>query len=320
MPPDILMEARNVSRLFPVGRWRAPALRAVDRVSLHVRAGETVALVGESGSGKSTFGRMLLGLEAPSEGEIRFRGEAVQNLSGEGTKKFRRAVQVVFQDSGAALNPRRTIGQSVELPLRHNLSLSAGEARARADALLERVELSPARFRDRLPHELSGGQRQRVGIARAVACRPAFVVADEPVSALDVSVRAQVLKLMRDLQAEYGLSYLFITHDFGVVRAIADRVAVMYRGAVVESGPAAPLLRAPRHPYTQALLAAVPVPDPSIPPPSILRERGAKNIDLLSGCRYRDRCPRAAPICAENPPFVASPDGTVALCHFATRD
>jgi oligopeptide/dipeptide ABC transporter ATP-binding protein len=319
MPREILIEARNVSRLFPVRNWRAPPTRAVDRVSLHVCPGETVALVGESGSGKSTLGRMLLGLEAPTEGEIRFRGEALQTLSGEGTKKFRRLVQVVFQDSGAALNPRRTIGQSVELPLRHNLSLPPGEARARADALLERVELAPARFRDRLPHELSGGQRQRVGIARAVACRPAFVVADEPVSALDVSVRAQVLKLMRDLQAEYGLSYLFITHDLGVVRAIADRVAVMYRGAIVESGPAAPLLRAPRHPYTQALLAAVPVPDPAVPPPIVLRERRVGEINLASGCRYRDRCPRAAPICENDPPPAVSPDGTSALCHFAAR-
>jgi peptide/nickel transport system ATP-binding protein len=267
MPPETLIEADAVSRHFPVpGGWfaRRRSIAAVDGVSLAIAPGETLALVGESGSGKSTLGRMLLGLTPPSRGEIRFRGTPLGTLAGESWKAFRRQVQVVFQDSGASLNPRRSIGASIALPLKHNLGLSGREARARAEALLDRVGLPPGRFHDRLPHELSGGQRQRVGIARAMASRPALVVADEPVSALDVSIRAQVLLLMRELQAAEGISYLLITHDMGVVRAMADRVAVMHRGVVVESGAAAALLRAPAHAYTRALLAAVPVADPTV--------------------------------------------------------
>jgi ABC-type oligopeptide transport system ATPase subunit len=264
MPPDALIEAEHLSRVFPQrgGLFARRAwFRAVDDVSIAVAAGETVAVVGESGSGKSTLGRMLLGLLPPSSGAIRFRGERLDTLRGEAWRKFRREVQVVFQDSGASLNPRRSIGQSVALPLRWNLSLRAAEAATRAADLLEQVGLPPAQFFARMPHALSGGQRQRVGIARALASGPSLVVADEPVSALDVSVRAQVLRLMRTLQAEHGLAYLFITHDLGVVRAVADRVVVMHRGRVVEQGPAAAVLDAPAHGYTRALLAATPVPE-----------------------------------------------------------
>ncbi|MEJ8812801.1 ATP-binding cassette domain-containing protein [Variovorax ureilyticus] len=263
-----LLEARDLTRLFPVrasgGLFGARQMqRAVDRVSLTIGAGEVLALVGESGSGKTTLGRMLLGLTAPSEGSILYKGMDVATRSGEAARSFRREVQVVFQDTGGSLNPRRTIGQSVALPLTYHRGLDRPAAAAEVDALLDQVGLPAAHFRDRLPHELSGGQRQRVGIARALASNPALIVADEPVSALDVSVRAQILRLMFDLQRERSLSYLFITHDLGVVRAMADRVMVMHQGRVVESGDADIVLNAPRDPYTQRLLAATPIPDPS---------------------------------------------------------
>jgi ABC-type glutathione transport system ATPase component len=263
-----LLEARDVSRLFPVrgsgGLFRAKTLqRAVDRVSLQIRPGEVLALVGESGSGKTTLGRMLLGLTVPSEGTILHRGQDVAGRRGEAQRAFRREVQVVFQDTGGSLNPRRSIGQSVALPLAYNRGLDGRAAATEVDALLDRVGLPPAHFRSRLPHELSGGQRQRVGIARALASNPAVIVADEPVSALDVSIRAQILRLMAELQREKRLAYLFITHDLGVVRAMADRVMVMHQGRVVETGDADTVLNTPQHAYTQRLLAATPVPDPA---------------------------------------------------------
>ncbi|MEP6720117.1 MAG: ATP-binding cassette domain-containing protein [Variovorax sp.] len=265
MPP--LLEARNVSRLFPVrasgGIFRAKTMqRAVDDVSVTIAPGEVLALVGESGSGKTTLGRMLLGLTAPSEGAIFYKGRDITAQRGEAQRAFRREVQVVFQDTGGSLNPRRTIAQSVALPLRYNRALDSRAAAAEVDALLDQVGLPPAHFRHRLPHELSGGQRQRVGIARALASRPSVIIADEPVSALDVSVRAQILKLMAELQRQNNLAYLFITHDLGVVRAMADRVMVMTGGKVVETGTADAVLDTPQHPYTRKLLAATPVPDP----------------------------------------------------------
>jgi ABC-type glutathione transport system ATPase component len=264
-----LIEARDVVHSFR-GRGdsllrRAPRVRALDGVSLAIAAGEMLALVGESGSGKSTLGRMLLGLATPASGVVFYRGQPLSRLQGSAWKAFRREVQVVFQDTGGALNPRRSVAATVAVPLRYNLGLSAAAASAEADRLLDRVELAPAQFRQRLPHELSGGQRQRVGIARAIASRPRLIVADEPVSALDVSVRAQVLRLLRDIQRQDGTAFLFITHDLGVVRALADRVAVMRRGAVVEQGPADAVLASPAHDYTRALLAAVPR---AIPPAS----------------------------------------------------
>jgi ABC-type oligopeptide transport system ATPase subunit len=263
-----LIEAREISRLFPVrasgGLFRTREMQlAVDRVSLTIHPGEVLALVGESGSGKTTLGRMLLGLSAPSEGMILYKGADIAARSGEAARTFRREVQVVFQDTGGSLNPRRRIGESVALPLAYHRGLEGRAAAVEVDALLDRVGLAPAHFRNRLPHELSGGQRQRVGIARALASNPSLVIADEPVSALDVSVRAQILKLMFELQREKKLAYLFITHDLGVVRAMADRVMVMHRGRVVESGTADAVLNSPRDTYTQSLLAATPVPDPS---------------------------------------------------------
>ncbi len=265
-----LLEARDLVRRFPLrgtgGFLRRPQLQAaVDGVSLAIYPGEVVAVVGESGSGKTTLGRMMLGLLAPSEGSVRYQGEDIAGLQGEAWRRFRRDVQVVFQDTGGSLNPRHSIGQSVALPLRHNRGLDAAEAAAEVDRLLDAVGLPATHFRDRLPNELSGGQRQRVGIARALASKPALIVADEPVSALDVSVRAQILRLMADLRERERLSYLFITHDLGVVRALADRVVVMLQGKVVESGTVDEVLGAPRHDYTRQLLAATPIPDPSRP-------------------------------------------------------
>ena len=272
MTPAIspLLEACAVSRQFPIrgsgSLLRRPAYQlAVDQVSVALYPGEVVAVVGESGSGKTTLGRMLLGLTAPSAGSIKYRGTDISRLHGDDWRRFRRDVQVVFQDTGGSLNPRHPIGDSIALPLRFNLAMNARAAATEVDRLLAQVGLAPNDFRHRLPHELSGGQRQRVGIARALASRPALIVADEPVSALDVSVRAQILRLMADLRQEQQLAYLFISHDLGVVRALADRVVVMYQGCVVEAGSADAVFNHPDHEYTQRLLAATPVPDPSQP-------------------------------------------------------
>jgi oligopeptide/dipeptide ABC transporter ATP-binding protein len=318
-----LIEGRNLSRVFDVRSGvfgpRRP-LRAVDDVSIAIEAGETVALVGESGSGKSTLGRMLLGLLPPTAGAILYDGKPINALRGADWKRFRREVQVVFQDTATSLNPRKTIGASLEVPLRYNLGLDGREARERAGELLSGVGLDPTIFLGRYPHELSGGQRQRVGVARAIASRPRFVVADEPVSALDVSVQAQVLKLLRDLQQSSNLAELFITHDLGVVRAVASQVLVMYLGSLVEHGPVAALFAAPGHPYTRALLAATPVPDP-------LRRQGQRGLggEIPSplapppGCRFHPRCPFVQDVCRTTPPpLVPLPNGLESACHFAS--
>src|SRR4051812_15565410 len=262
-----LLEAIDVSRLFPVrgsgGLLRRRTMQAaVQGVSVQIHPGEVLAVVGESGSGKTTLGRMLLGLTPPTTGEVRYEGRDLRSLGGEDWRRYRREVQVVFQDSGGSLNPRHTIAESVAVPLRYNRDLAQAAAAAEADTLLEQVGLPAGQFRHRLPHELSGGQRQRVGIARALASQPRVIVADEPVSALDVSIRAQILRLLAGLQRERGLALVFITHDLGVVRALADRVIVMTGGSVVEAASADALFEAPQHEYTRQLLAATPVPDP----------------------------------------------------------
>lgn len=261
-----LIEAVGLTKVFNEG-WSRLFARSIPRpavndASLAIQPGEFVALVGESGSGKSTLGRMLLGLTRPDAGTIRYRGFDVRDFDDAEAATFRREVQVVFQDSGASLNPRRTILSSVTIPLRYNLGMSKEQARVRAAELLDKVGLTPGLFQNRYPHELSGGQRQRVGLARAIASRPRLIIADEPVSALDVSVRATILSLMRELQRSEDVAYLFITHDLGVVRALADRALVMYRGEIVEEGDAEAVIGAPSHPYTQSLVAATPVPDP----------------------------------------------------------
>ena len=308
--PPPLLEARSLSRLFPVrrsgGLFRAREMqRAVDGVSLEIRAGEVLALVGESGSGKTTLGRMLLGLTVPSEGTILYRGQDIATRTGEAARSFRREVQVVFQDTGGSLNPRRRIGQSIALPLLYHRGLDARAAASEVDALLEQVGLPAAHFRDRLPHELSGGQRQRVGIARALAVEPSLIVCDEPVSALDVSIQAQIINLLEDLQAQFGLTYLFVAHDLSVVRHISDRVAVMYLGKIVEITDRKSLYDSPLHPYTKALLSAVPIPDPAL---EAQRERvvlGGEVPSPLSppsGCVFHPRCPIAIDRCKAEVP------------------
>ena len=324
-----LIRADGVSRAFHVGGgWfgRNRDLVAVDAVSLAILSGTTVALVGESGSGKSTLGRLMLGLLPPSAGTIQYRGQDIGRLQGAAWREFRREVQVVFQDSGAAFNARRTIGASLGVPLRYNLQVPGKHVRERAAALLDRVGLDPAVYLDRYPHELSGGQRQRAGVARAMASEPRFVVADEPVSALDVSVRAQVLRLMRDLQRASGeLAYLFITHDLSVVRAVADEVQVMYLGAIVERGPVWPSFRSPGHPYTRALLAATPVPDPTRKPDAVVASDGLRGeipsaTNVPPGCRFHTRCPLVQEICRHTPPpWVGFDDGVESACHFAAE-
>lgn len=318
---DDRLVAQDVYRSFKVSsKGRKGVLTAVNGVSLSIGPSETVALVGESGSGKSTLGRMMLGLDVPTEGRVLYKGRDVNELDRQQWRTFRREVQVIFQDTGSSLNPRRSIGDSVEMPLRHNLGMERRAARRRVAELLDTVGLPADTFLNRSPLELSGGQRQRVSIARAMASEPRFIVADEAVSALDVSVRAQVLKVMKQIQEDRRLSYLFITHDLGVVRAIADRVIVMYLGEIVESGPASVVLDQPSHPYTRSLLAAAPRPDPASRTLSRAKVKGdiPSPIDPPSGCRFHTRCPIARDVCAtEVPPAVEFDDGAVAACHFA---
>jgi oligopeptide/dipeptide ABC transporter ATP-binding protein len=293
-------------------------VRAVEDVTIEIGRGETVALVGESGSGKSTTGRLLLGLEPPTAGEVRFRGRSVRALTGAAFREYRRAVQPVFQDSTASLNPRKTVAHAVELGL-EAAGVPPRRRREEAARLLEEVGLHPAgAFLTRFPHQLSGGQRQRVNIARALATAPQVIIADEPVSALDLSVRAQILLLMQRLQRERGLAYLFISHDLAVVRSLAHRVAVMYLGRIVEEGATEHVFRQMLHPYTEALISATPVPDPKTK-----RERIILPGDIPSplrppgGCPFHPRCPIAQDICRMEAPPTVDVGGHTAACHFA---
>jgi len=261
-----LLEVTNLVKHFPVKRGllidrEVDRVRAVDDVSLTVGRGETLGLVGESGCGKSTLCRTVLQLLEPTSGSVRFEGREIAGFSRRQMRPLRREMQMIFQDPYASLNPRKRVGQIVGNPLKLQGIASGADLRRRVQELLERVGLSPEHY-DRFPHEFSGGQRQRIGIARALALRPKLVVADEPVSALDVSIQAQIVNLLDDLQDELGLTYVFVAHDIGVVRHISDRIAVMYEGKIVEEGPADQVCERPRHPYTKTLLAAVPVPDP----------------------------------------------------------
>ena len=322
-----IIEVQDLTKQFSVrsrtGGFLAQraALTAVDNVSLKIYSHETVALVGESGSGKSTLGRLILGLETPTSGTILFDGVPVTSLTGEDREEYRRNVQVVFQDTGSSLNPRRSIGSSIGLSLKYNLKMKPAQARERIAELLNQVGLDPRSFASRSPLQLSGGQRQRVSIARAMASNPRFIVADEAVSALDVSVRAQVLKVFKQMQVDTGVSYLFITHDLGVVRAISDRVVVLYLGQVVNEGPAAEVFDNPTHPYTRALLDAAPIPDPAVKGRDRIRLSGdiPSPISPPSGCRFHTRCPLAQPICAERQPELAPVEGRQGVrsaCHF----
>jgi oligopeptide transport system ATP-binding protein len=326
-----ILEVRDLAKHFPltrgvVFRKRVGAVKAVDGVSFRLFAGETLGLVGESGCGKSTVARLLMCLERPSAGEVLYKGEDVSRLSGRALKAVRRNIQMVFQDPYTSLNPRMTVADIVGEPFEiHPEVAPRGDRRRRVRELLETVGLNPEHL-NRYPHQFSGGQRQRIGIARGLALNPEVIVCDEPVSALDVSVQAQVINLMERLQERFGLSYLFIAHDLSIVRHISDRVAVMYLGRVVEVGSEREIYDHPTHPYTQALLSAVPVPDPA---GRERRERIILSGDVPSpanppsGCRFRTRCWKARDICAvEDPALVVRPglEGAAAhasACHFA---
>ncbi|RNL72607.1 ABC transporter ATP-binding protein [Streptomyces sp. I6] len=357
-PAEPIIEVRGLHKHYPltrgvVFRKQVGAVRAVDGVDLDLFAGETLGVVGESGCGKSTLAKLLVNLERPTSGAIRYKGEDITRLSARALKAVRRNIQIVFQDPYTSLNPRMTVGDIVGEPYEiHPEAAPKGDRRRRVRELLDVVGLDPA-YVNRYPHQFSGGQRQRIGIARGLALRPEVIVADEPVSALDVSVQAQVVNLLERLQKDFGLGYVFIAHDLSIVRHISDRVAVMYLGRVVETGRDAEIYDHPTHPYTQALLSAVPVPDPSA------RERGAAGgganggdvggggregangggggriilagdvpspANIPSGCRFRTRCWKARERCAREEPELAVPErftdarGPVrhdSACHFA---
>jgi len=302
-----------------LGQGRAE-LRAVDGVSLEVMPGETLGLVGESGCGKSTFGRLLLRLQEPTSGRVYFDGQDITELSQTALRPIRREMQIIFQDPYSSLNPRMTVEAAIAEPLRvHRLVSSKTEEKQRVASLLDRVGLRPEHMR-RYPHEFSGGQRQRIGIARALAVSPSFIVADEPVSALDVSIQAQIVNLLSDLQEELGLSYLFIAHDLQVVEYVSHRVAVMYLGRVVELATSQQIYESPRHPYTQALLSAAPEPDPSSRKKRILLEGDVPSpLDPPTGCAFHPRCPIAQKgLCDREAPELRTLDtGHEAACHLA---
>lgn len=315
-----ILQSRNLSKHFLArgsGTWSRP-VRAVDNVSLSLGRAETLALVGESGCGKSTTGRLLLRLLDPTSGQIFYNGEDITALDHKALKNRRRDLQIIFQDPFGSLNPRLTVDSIIREPLDIHGIGDRSSRRLRVEELLELVGLS-REHKNRYPHEFSGGQRQRVGIARALALEPKVIVCDEPVSALDVSIQAQIINLMQDLQHRLGLSYLFISHNLTVVRQIADRVAVMYLGQIVETGPTDALFSEPRHPYTKALLSALPQIDPDrVGTRIVLKGDVPSPFNPPTGCRFHTRCPIAIEHCRqEEPPMRAYENGQFAACHLA---
>ncbi|HEY4200844.1 MAG TPA: dipeptide ABC transporter ATP-binding protein [Devosiaceae bacterium] len=320
---DALVRAEDLGKTFAeIGNLfgdKPDPVRAVDGVSFDVARGETLALVGESGCGKSTLGRLLLRLIEPTSGRVFFDGNELTGLSRQEMRRMRSEVQMIFQDPYGSLSPRRSIAEIIAEPLEvFGLVKGRRERRDRVAELLDQVGLN-ASLMDRYPRQFSGGQRQRIGIARAISVNPGFIVADEPVSALDVSVQAQIINLMQDLQKQKGFSYLFIAHDLAVVRHIADRVAVMYLGRIVEIGPKRQIYSAPQHPYTQALLSAAPEPDPDIKAKRIILQGDVPSPTRIPpGCSFHTRCPIAEDICRKDrPPLREVAPGQMAACHFA---
>jgi peptide/nickel transport system ATP-binding protein/oligopeptide transport system ATP-binding protein len=315
-----LLEATDLVKHFAASRnllGRPTAfVRAVDGVSFHVEAGETLALVGESGCGKSTVSRLVLRLIEPDSGRVRFEGRDLLALNADELRAFRRQAQIIFQDPYASLNPRMTVAQILGEPLALHDLVPSAKRRARVEELLVLVGLEP-RFARRYPHEFSGGQRQRIAIARALAVEPKLIICDEPVSALDVSIRSQILNLLRDLQDRLGLSYIFVSHDLAVVKHIADRVAVMNLGGIVETAETGSLFASPRHPYSRALLSAIPVAKPQAKRARmILQGEMPSALNPPSGCRFRTRCPFAVERCRlEVPQLIADGNGHATACH-----
>ena len=320
VPAPPLLEVVDLARHFPLrnafGR-RVGWLRAVDGVSLEVRPGETLGLVGESGCGKSTLGKTVMGIHTPTAGDIRFAGREIGRLSRRERRAVAKDLQYVYQDPGASLDPRWKIGPSLHEPLRIHTTLSRAERDRDVRAILAAVGLPDAHL-DLYPHELSGGQQRRVGLARILTLRPRLVILDEPTSGLDVSVQASVLKLFRSLQEAFALTYVFISHDLSVVRAMCAAIAVMYLGKIVELGPTAGVFETPRHPYTQSLLAAVPrIGGRRVTQDFALEGEPPNPGDVPSGCRFRTRCPLAQARCAAEEPPLRPLDGRTVACHFA---
>jgi oligopeptide transport system ATP-binding protein len=321
---NVLLKVENLVKHFPIMKGtliqkQIGAVHAVDNVSFHIFEGETLGLVGESGCGKSTTGRAILQLHRPTSGSVWFEGKDLTKLKGEELRKIRRRMQMIFQDPYASLNPRMTVGEIIGEPLLiHGIVHGKNEAEKEVQKLLKLVGLNPS-YTNRYPHEFSGGQRQRIGVARALSLNPSLIVCDEPISALDVSIQAQVVNLLEDLQQKFNLTYLFIAHDLSMVRHISTRVAVMYLGLLAELAPREELYKNPLHPYTQALLSAVPIPDPLAEEKRsriILQGDVPSPVNPPSGCHFRTRCPLAATICAEvEPEFREVSPGHFVACH-----
>lgn len=319
--PEVLLEVKDLVKHFPIRQGviftkQVGAVQAVDGISFNVHKGETLGLVGESGCGKTTAGRVILRLIEATSGQVIFDGKNVPSLPKDELRELRREMQIIFQDPYGSLNPRMTVGDIIGEPLHIHKLAKGPDKEKRVREILEVVGLSAFHAR-RFPHEFSGGQRQRIGIARALAVDPRLIICDEPVSALDVSIQAQVINLLQDLQNEFGLTYLFIAHDLSVVKHISDRVAVMYLGKIVELTDKGELYRNPKHPYTQALLSAIPEADPTLKKERILLKGDVPSpINPPTGCRFHTRCPKVMDICkVQEPEFVDSGDGHFVACH-----